>query len=162
MSPTCRRTVFLLSSFVSTGGFIGKIKYMSGTFGSLLGIIFGLFFVKISLLHQIILLGLILSIGTLSTHMYLIKIDDLKADPKEVVIDEIFAVLLTCFFARLITPKLGFENFLSIFILFRTFDIIKPYPISWVDKNIHGAKGIMFDDILASFASILVYICVYM
>lgn len=38
-------------------------------------------------------------------------------------------------------------------ILFRLFDIIKPWPISWVDKNIHGGFGIMVDDIIAGLAT---------
>ena len=36
------------------------------------------------------------------------------------------------------------------FLLFRFFDIVKPWPISWLDKNIHGGLGIMLDDLLAA------------
>jgi phosphatidylglycerophosphatase A len=39
------------------------------------------------------------------------------------------------------------------FVLFRLFDIFKPWPISWVDRNIHGGWGIMLDDILAGIAT---------
>lgn len=39
------------------------------------------------------------------------------------------------------------------FVLFRIFDIFKPWPISWVDRNIHGGWGIMLDDILAGIAT---------
>jgi phosphatidylglycerophosphatase A len=42
------------------------------------------------------------------------------------------------------------------FILFRLFDIFKPYPISWVDQHIKGGYGMMLDDILAALLSILV------
>jgi len=42
------------------------------------------------------------------------------------------------------------------FVLFRLFDILKPWPISWVDKNIHGGFGIMLDDILAGVMSFVV------
>lgn len=161
ISQISKKIIFFIATFVSTGGFVGNIKYAPGTFGSILGIFLGFFFVKFSILFQFIFLGLILSFSTLAIRIYLIKIKSTNADPKEVVIDEIFAILLTCFFAKMITNQLNFDHFLTIFVLFRTFDIIKPYPISWVDKNIHGAKGIMFDDILASFATILVYICIY-
>ncbi len=42
------------------------------------------------------------------------------------------------------------------FVLFRLFDILKPWPISWVDKHVHGGFGIMLDDILAG---ALAFIC---
>ena len=35
------------------------------------------------------------------------------------------------------------------FVLFRLFDIIKPWPIRWLDKHVHGGVGIMLDDIIA-------------
>ena len=112
---------------------------------------------------RLFLFGFLLVCGTLATHLYLIKLGDKNSDPKEVVIDEIFAVFLATFLCQFVVQNqsLNWQHFLSIFVLFRTFDIIKPYPISWVDKNIHGAKGIMLDDILAGFASCLVFIVVY-
>lgn len=42
------------------------------------------------------------------------------------------------------------------FLLFRLFDIWKPWPISWCDKHVHGGFGIMFDDILAGAAALAV------
>lgn len=42
------------------------------------------------------------------------------------------------------------------FALFRLFDAVKPWPISWFDKNIHGGLGIMLDDIIAGIASLVV------
>ena len=49
--------------------------------------------------------------------------------------------------------------FLLPFILFRIFDILKPWPINWIDTKIKGAAGVMLDDILAAiFASTVHYI----
>lgn len=42
------------------------------------------------------------------------------------------------------------------FALFRLFDAVKPWPISWFDKNIHGGLGIMLDDVIAGIASLVV------
>ncbi len=42
-----------------------------------------------------------------------------------------------------------FGSIICGFVLFRLFDIVKPWPISWLDKNIHGGLGIMIDDIVA-------------
>ncbi len=39
------------------------------------------------------------------------------------------------------------------FILFRLFDILKPWPISWLDKKVSGGFGIMIDDVIAGFAA---------
>lgn len=156
-----KRALFLLAKIIATGGFVGTIKYASGTFGSLLAISLCWLFTELPLLWQVFWLGFIFATGTLATHLYLMELGEENQDPKEVVIDEVFAVFLTTFFCQFITPKFGWQHFLSIFILFRAFDIIKPYPISYVDKNVHGVKGIMLDDILAGMASVLVYIVVY-
>ena len=45
------------------------------------------------------------------------------------------------------------------FILFRLFDVLKPYPVNFVDDNVKGALGIMLDDVLAAFYSII-FLCV--
>jgi phosphatidylglycerophosphatase A len=42
------------------------------------------------------------------------------------------------------------------FVLFRFFDIVKPFPIRWVDKNIHGGFGVMLDDLLAAVFSLII------
>lgn len=156
-----KNIVFSISTAISTGLFVGKIKYAPGTFGSLLGLCFCIPFVKLSLSIQVMILFCLLVFGTISTHIYLLKIKDLNKDPKEVVIDEIFAMFLLTFLSQIITKNFEWHHFLSIFTLFRTFDILKPYPISYVDKNLHGAKGIMLDDIMASFGGFLVYILAY-
>jgi len=66
-----------------------------------------------------------------------------KSDPAEVVIDEIAGLLLTLF----LLPATGFNLCLG-FILFRLFDILKPYPIRKLEK-IGGGAGIVLDDLLA-------------
>lgn len=70
--------------------------------------------------------------------------DSGENDPSAVVIDEVAGQWLTLLVvpADLILYALGF-------VLFRLFDILKPWPISWADRNIKGGFGIMFDDILA-------------
>lgn len=47
------------------------------------------------------------------------------------------------------------------FLLFRLFDIWKPWPISWCDKNIRGGLGIMLDDVLAGAAALVVLQCMH-
>ena len=45
-----------------------------------------------------------------------------------------------------------------IFILFRFFDIIKPFPAGWIDQNVKNSKGVIFDDIIAGIYSIMILI----
>ena len=65
-------------------------------------------------------------------------------DAPSIVFDEIVGILIT--FAG--TP-LEWPWILLGFVLFRFFDILKPWPISWLDKNVPGGFGIMLDDLVA-------------
>lgn len=70
---------------------------------------------------------------------------DLKqADPSYIVWDEMVGIL-----AALVMQPAGLYSLIIAFLLFRFFDILKPWPISWVDKQVHGGLGIMLDDIMA-------------
>lgn len=146
---------------ISTGLFSGKIPKISGTAGSLLATLLCIPFIKLSFQLQIIILFLILIVGTMSVNLYLNYLGDINKDPKEVVIDEIFAIFMITFVVQYFTKIFQIKHFIAIFVIFRFFDILKPFPISYVDKNIHGAKGIMLDDILAGVVSILVYILIF-
>ena len=155
------KLVIFFSKLVSTGLFIGKIKYAPGTFGSALGVLLGYLLIQLPIPMQSLTLILSLTVGSLLVKVYLIATKQQKIDPKEVVFDEIFAVMLICFVAQFITKEIDFAKYLSIFGLFRIFDILKPYPICVVDQKMKNATGIMLDDILAALASILVYIVIY-
>ncbi len=71
-------------------------------------------------------------------------------DHSGIVYDEVAGFLITMFMA-----PAGWSWMLAGFILFRFFDAVKPWPISWLDKNIHGGFGIMFDDVIAGVFSLL-------
>jgi len=70
-------------------------------------------------------------------------------DHGAIVWDEIVGFLIT-----MILVPLTWQSVVVGFILFRVFDIFKPWPISFVDKNLHGGLGIMVDDILAGLAAL--------
>ena len=67
-----------------------------------------------------------------------------KEDPSAVVWDEIVGFLIT-----MIAVPSGWQWLLAGFVLFRLFDIWKPWPISWADQRLHGGFGIMVDDVIA-------------
>ncbi len=128
--------------FIATGGYIGYIPKCPGTWGTLVA--FPIHFVLIQLtptwyysaLAAILLLAII-------TAGMAEKIVD-YADPGLVVIDEIIGMLIGLIAAPL-TPL----ALLIAFLLFRFFDIRKPFPVGWVDTHLHGGTGIVLDDVMA-------------
>lgn len=78
-------------------------------------------------------------------------------DPKSVVWDEVGGYLIT----MLLLP-FSWVWIVAGLLLFRLFDIWKPWPIGWVDRNVKGGLGIMLDDVIAAvFACILLNICAH-
>lgn len=79
-------------------------------------------------------------------------------DHPGIVIDEIAGYLIT-----MIAAPVSFMWLIIGFVLFRFFDIIKPWPISWLDKKVTGGFGIMLDDIVAGvFALIIMQLLIYL
>ena len=137
--------------------YIGKIKFASGTFASLFTCIFFLLLMKI--LNVIILTYLTLVIFLYSFLAINNISDSFKSDdPHEIVIDEVVGQMLPLLFIPIyenlyLIPK---EYYcIILFLLFRLFDIWKPFPINFIDQNVKGALGIMLDDILAGIYTII-------
>lgn len=74
-------------------------------------------------------------------------------DSSAIVIDEAAGLFMTF----LILPTLNAYTIATAFFLFRFFDIIKPWPISWVDKKMPGAAGVMIDDLIAAFFAVITF-----
>lgn len=68
-----------------------------------------------------------------------------KEDPKELVIDEIAGQWLVL---AVVPP--GLALYAAGFVLFRVFDILKPWPVGWADREVKGGFGVMLDDLLAA------------
>lgn len=91
---------------------------------------------------------LITVVGVWVANAYMAQADE--HDPGPVVIDEVAGQWL----AMLpMAAGLTWQAVLAAFVLFRLFDIWKPWPISLADRSITGGFGVMFDDILAGFAA---------
>lgn len=76
-------------------------------------------------------------------------------DSGHIVWDEFIGMWMTLFFI----PHITILWIITAFILFRIFDIIKPWPIRWFDQKVHGGIGIMIDDVIAGiFSSFFVYL----
>ena len=153
---------------------VGYFKYGPGTAASFLTcIIFYLLYTSSFNIGQgpavivcILLIILVYSIIIIDKLSYLFK----KKDPKEIVIDEFIGQsipLTVYFFFRSFSleefffffgwPFLGWT--IISFILFRFFDIVKPFPINIVDKKMKNGLGVMLDDIIAGiYSTITIYI----
>ena len=84
-------------------------------------------------------------------------------DPQEIVIDEVVGQMLPLLAIPIyetLYPLPIMYYCVSAFILFRLFDVWKPFPVSYVDNNIKGSLGIMLDDIVASIYSIIILILI--
>ena len=135
--------------FIALGFGSGLFKKGPGTAGSFVAIpIFYLLLNLPSLLQWLFVITLFF-IGLYSSNKVIAVID--QKDPSFIVIDEIVAVL---FLFILIPSNIKFLVFA--FILFRIFDIFKPFPVSWAENYFQGALGIMMDDIVAALLSLIV------
>ena len=146
--------------FVTMFG-LGNIPKIPGTFGSLATvIILYIFFHILNVPSNIILLGLltifIYSFSAIATH---IKYTENK-DPKEVIIDEFIGQSIPIYLYEIShgTEKSHDEAiiFYSIcFVLFRFFDVTKPFPVSFFDKNFKNSFGVIMDDVFAGLYVVL-------
>ena len=138
----------ILVKFLVTGFYSGKIKYMPGTFGTLVGVLIFQLISFNSLLNNIFLLLILFFLSLLLLNYSYKESIFLNKDDKSIVIDEIFGYLIFMIFF-----ENNLKNLLIGFILFRFFDILKPFPISLIDKNIKNSFGVMFDDVIAALFS---------
>lgn len=142
---------------------IGNIKFAPGSIASLITCLLFLLFVNI--FNVVILFFFTLLIALYSLFAINYSFDSFDSnDPQEIVIDEVVGQMLPLLAIPIyetlyLVPK---EYYcIAAFLLFRLFDIWKPFPINYIDKNSTGAKGIMLDDILAGIFSFftLFFLC---
>ena len=140
--------------FVTLFG-IGKLKKIPGSYASLATTIF--LFILFHILNfspNIVLIGVII-VFLISLYAVNIFIKDMdNKDPKEVVIDEFIGQSIPiCLYeiahegTKETSQVLTF--YFIMFILFRIFDIAKPYPVSYYDKNFKNSFGVIMDDVCA-------------
>ena len=150
--------------FVTMFG-LGKIPKIPGTFGSLATIIILYIFFHILNLSLIIILIILIIILILSFLAVAIHIKNKEnKDPKEVIIDEFIGQSIPIYLYEIShgTTKSADDAIIFYgvcFVLFRFFDIIKPFPISYFDKNFKNSFGVIMDDVCAGFYVVLSLIC---
>lgn len=131
---------------MASGAFLGYSPVAPGTVGSLLGI---MLYIPLSFLPVYYYVPFLLLASLLS-----FRIADNaerhfgKKDCQVIVIDEVVGVFFTML---LIPPTL--INLAAGFLIFRVFDILKPFPARWIDRNVKGGIGVVLDDIVAGIYS---------
>jgi len=152
------------SLFVTMFG-LGKIKFMPGTFGSLATVIFLFYlFHTLNISSNIILTGwmiiFIYSFYGVSKHIKNSK----NKDPGEIIIDEFLGQSIPIYLYEISHGTTKEDNeaiiyYALFFILFRYFDIMKPFPVSFFDKNFKNSFGVIMDDICAGLYVVLTLVC---
>ena len=147
--------------FVTVFG-IGKIKKIPGSIASLFTVLLLFFLFHILTFSPEIFLSLLFIIFFISLYAVKIFIKDLtNKDPKEVVIDEFIGQSIPiCLYEISHTIQKDTTQILKfyfiMFVLFRIFDIVKPFPVSYYDKKFKNSFGIIMDD----FCSVLYVVAI--
>ena len=129
--------------------FIGYINFASGTLGSLVSLLLMFFLFEILAVPLVILIIIFIFLFFISNYL----IDYFSAftksnDSKHIVIDELLGIFLIFIYNDIITCFL-------IFFIFRFFDIIKVFPANYIDNELKNGYGVILDDIIAGFYTIL-------
>ncbi len=120
----------------------GLMPAAPGTFGTLTALPLVIVMNGIGGFYEALVLMIFISVAIWSSDLTQKLLG--RDDPQEVVIDEVAGFLLTLFLlpSSLLLLSLGF-------VLFRFFDILKPFPIGRLEKKVKGGMGIVLDDVLA-------------
>jgi phosphatidylglycerophosphatase A len=159
INPNRNKTRDGVALLIATGLGVGYCPIAPGTVGSALGIVLIVLFSRFNfmggqrLLFYLIVVGVISAVGVWAATRAEALLG--KKDPPQVVIDEVVGQLLT-FGLLFRQPRAGL--LVVGFLLFRLFDIFKPFPIRKLEEVRHGF-GIMLDDLAAGFyASLIIFV----
>ena len=143
---------------------IGSIRFAPGSITSLLTTVFlySLFHIIKLSNYTILIILLIVFIYSFYAVSEYIKFNENK-DPKEVVIDEFIGQSIPIYLYEIAHGSVRDSNeaalfYLYIFILFRYFDIRKPFPVSFFDKKVKNSFGVIIDDVVAGLYVVLTLI----
>ena len=141
--------------FISQGAFVGRSPVAPGTVGSVLGVLLYLWMKGLSPWQYGLVCIILCVIGTWAAHRAEVILG--RRDSPSIVIDEIVGYLVAMFMAP---PAWGF--IVAGFVLFRAFDIVKPFPLKHL-QDLPGGIGVMLDDIGAGvYTGIILHLAAYM
>ena len=128
---------------IATLGGAGHVRYAPGTVASILALPFAWLIAWSGGRFSLLLAGIAaLAVGAWAAELYVVHTKTF--DPSECVVDELAGQWIACAFA-----PISFTGFALAFVLFRLFDIWKPWPVRQAE-HLHGGLGIMADDVVAA------------
>ncbi|MCF8027447.1 MAG: phosphatidylglycerophosphatase A [Desulfobacteraceae bacterium] len=131
-----------LSVAVATGGYIGKIPFAPGTFGSLPGLLLYWVMAQMHTGYAVVLALAVIAAAVWAAGRAEVVMG--QKDPGAIVIDEIAGMVVV-----FVGLPLSWPLAVSGFVLFRIFDIIKPFPVGWLERRFDGGLGVVIDDVAA-------------
>ena len=142
---------------------VGLLPFAPGTWGSLFGLILFFYtniYLSINMQFFYLLLLVIIFFAILVCYFATKELSDNEKDQKSIVIDELAGVWIAFIPVSGIVMMQDFLTYSVLaFLLFRVFDIWKPYPIGFIDKKIKNHLGIVLDDIVAGlYAAIIIWL----
>ncbi len=139
LSPT-------IVAFFATAGFVGRLPKAPGTFGTLVAVPIALALSLVGPTFYLIATSVLIGFAIWISELHERNVG--SHDSKEIVIDEVVGFLVAFTWLPLTLTSL-----VASFVLFRFFDIVKPYPISVLDRRVRGGLGVVVDDLAAGLAT---------
>ncbi|MBW1898725.1 MAG: phosphatidylglycerophosphatase A [Deltaproteobacteria bacterium] len=141
--------------FLATGFYIGTVPFAPGTFGSIIGLPICFLISRLDILLAVIctVLFIFFAIWIAAAAEEVLK----KEDAGEIVIDEVAGLIIT-----FIGLPFTLKTMIAGFVIFRAFDILKPFPIRTLEKKIAGGLGVVLDDVLAGiYGNLILRLAIY-
>jgi len=145
LTPAMRRSP---AFWVASGFGCGLAPKAPGTVGTLVAVIPWLMFQHLPLPIYIAIVVATFALGVWTAHIVINLVE--REDPGVIVIDEFVGLWI-----GLAALPAGLPWLVIAILLFRLFDVSKPWPVSWADRKLHGGFGAMLDDALAGLYTLL-------
>ncbi|QDE40724.1 phosphatidylglycerophosphatase A [Luteibacter pinisoli] len=149
-----RRLMATPAGWIATGFGSGLAPKAQGTFGSLAAIVPWLLLMRLPVWGWVLVIVASFALGVWACNVAgrLIGVDDHRSLVWDEFVGQWIALLPVILVPGLAWVVLGF-------VLFRVFDVWKPWPISWLDRRVKGGLGVMLDDVIAGlFAAVALWI----
>jgi len=150
LTPRQQRFAELISTFFGAG----KVSKAPGTVGTLATVPLAFLFMKLGPIVHMTGVFLLTFLGIWASEMY--QRQQGGHDRQEIVIDEVVGFLITMTWL-----PITWQSFVGGFLLFRLFDIWKPWPIRLLDRNVKGGFGVVADDMAAGILANVILNVVY-
>jgi phosphatidylglycerophosphatase A len=131
-----------LAEFVATFGYVGKVRFAPGTFGSVAGLVPCVIMAVMPPPAGALFLAAVIAIALWSAGLAESRFE--TNDPGAIVIDEVAGIMVALY-----GHPLSWGWFVAGLVAFRLLDILKPFPVGWLDRRLKGGLGIVADDVAA-------------